>query len=237
MRLHLRKAGSMCGWNAEYDSKGNLVFTFLHPAEISDADNVYGVSLEGVVIMLDPGHTGTAETGATHNLYGKNQKYNVTEAMANLTLSLEIKRQLESLGATVLLTREHNNLSSTLTLNDRIEMLAEKKPDIFISVHHNYNKYASAEGFSSFYFTPMSWRLADKIYKATANTGMYYDMRGNTWHTYFITRVTDCPVVLTENGFMSNDYEYQNIITDAAANQKRAAATVKGIVDYFKSIQ
>jgi len=237
LRLHLRKAGSMCGWNAEYDSKGNLVFTFLHPAEISDADNVYGVSLEGVVIMLDPGHTGTAETGATHNLYGKNQKYNVTEAMANLTLSLEIKRQLESLGATVLLTREHNNLSSTLTLNDRIEMLAEKKPDIFISVHHNYNKYASAEGFSSFYFTPMSWRLADKIYKATANTGMYYDMRGNTWHTYFITRVTDCPVVLTENGFMSNDYEYQNIITDAAANQKRAAATVKGIVDYFKSIQ
>lgn len=237
LRLHLRKAGSMCGWNAVYNDSGDLVFTFLHPADLDSADNVYGVSLEGTVIMLDPGHTGTAETGATHNLHGKNPKYNVTEAMANLTLSLEIKRQLEALGATVYLTRSHNNLSSTLTLNDRLDKLTEIKPDIFISVHHNYNKYASAEGFSSFYFTPMSWRLADKIYKATADTEMYYDMRGNTWHTYFITRVTDCPVVLTENGFMSNDYEYQNIITDANANQKRAAATVKGIVDYFKSIQ
>ncbi|MBQ5810726.1 MAG: N-acetylmuramoyl-L-alanine amidase, partial [Clostridia bacterium] len=213
LRLHLRKTGGLYGWSAEYDSEGRLVFTFLHPAKIASADNIYGVSLEGTVILLDPGHTGTAEEGATHNLFGKSSKYNVTEAMANLTLSLEIKRQLESLGATVYLTRTHNNLESTLTLNERIDMIEKIKPDIFISVHHNYNKYNSAQGFSSFYFTPMAWRLCQKIYDATDDTDLYREMRGNMWHTYYITRVTDCPAVLTENGFMSSDYEYQNIIT------------------------
>ena len=237
LRLHLKKAGSLYGWSCEYDDSGRLVFSFLHPAKLTSADNIYGVSLQNVVVLLDPGHTGTVETGATHNLYGKNQKYNVTEAMANLTLSLEIKRQLEALGATVYLTRTHNNLSSTLSLNERIKMIDEIKPDIFISVHHNYNKYASPEGFSSYYFTPISWRLSDKIYNATNATALYREMRGNMWHTYFITRVTDCPAILTENGYISNDYEYQNIITDPSANQQRAAATVKGIVDYFKGIQ
>ena len=237
LRLWLKKSGGLYGWNAEYDSEGRLVFDFLHPAKIVPADNIYGVSLENAVILLDPGHTGTIEKGATHNLFEKNEKYNITEAMANLALSIEIKRQLESLGATVHLTRGGNNLDSLLTLNQRLDMVSEYKPDLFLSIHHDYNKYASLNGFTSFYFTPMSWRLSQKIYNATESAGIYANHHGNLWHTLYVTRITDCPAVLTENGFMSNDNEYQNVITNASVTQKRAAATVKGIVDYFQSIQ
>ena len=49
-------------------------------------------------------------------------------------------------------------------------------------------------------------------------------------------RSTNCPVVLTENGFMSNWYDYGNIIDDAKNTQKAQAIT-RGIIDYFLSIQ
>ncbi len=49
-------------------------------------------------------------------------------------------------------------------------------------------------------------------------------------------RTTNCPVVLTENGFISNSYDYGNIISDAA-NVQKAKAITRGIVDYFLSTQ
>ena len=49
-------------------------------------------------------------------------------------------------------------------------------------------------------------------------------------------RTTNCPVVLTENGFMSNSYDYGNIVNEEA-NVQKAKAITRGIVDYFKSIQ
>ena len=55
-------------------------------------------------------------------------------------------------------------------------------------------------------------------------------------HLYFVSRVSTCPVVLTENGFMSNKDEYSDLIKDDF-NSKCAVALTKGIVEHFKSIQ
>ena len=121
-----------------YDSEGRLVFTFLHPVKLVPADNEYGVSLKNAVILLDPGHTGTVESGAVHSLYGKSSAYGVTEAAACLTMCKEVKSQLEKLGATVYLTRTTNDLTEKLTLEDRAKMIRKLKPDLFISIHHNY---------------------------------------------------------------------------------------------------
>ena len=48
--------------------------------------------------------------------------------------------------------------------------------------------------------------------------------------------MTACPTVLTESGYFSNASDFNNIISDSANNQK-AKAMVKGIADYFISIQ
>ena len=47
-----------------------------------------------------------------------------------------------------------------------------------------------------------------------------------------MARSSYCPVVLTENGFISNTYDYSNMISDAALT-KKAVAISKGIADYF----
>ena len=49
-------------------------------------------------------------------------------------------------------------------------------------------------------------------------------------------RSTVCPVVLTENGFISSPKDFA-AITDDAANTKKAVAITRGIVDYFNSIK
>ena len=55
------------------------------------------------------------------------------------------------------------------------------------------------------------------------------------WHYFFLSRISDCPVVLTENGFMSNATDYNNMMS-TDWNDKCADAIVKGIVDYFLEI-
>jgi len=44
--------------------------------------------------------------------------------------------------------------------------------------------------------------------------------------------VSDCPVILAENGFMSNSTELANMKNDAF-NKKCAVAMTKGVVEYF----
>ena len=111
--MHLKKAGAFYGWDANYNSEGQLVFEFLNPASVTMAENEYGVNLSGVKILIDVGHGGK-DPGAL----GVNTSY--TEAMQNLVLANKLKAELESIGATVVLTREADITSSN---NDKIKIV------------------------------------------------------------------------------------------------------------------
>ena len=76
--------------------------------------------------------------------------------------------------------------------------------------------------------------MADKIKKATAAAETYNSAK-TAWHVFYMSRISNCPVVLTENGFMSNSTDFGNMKSDSW-NSKCADAIVKGIVDYFLSI-
>jgi N-acetylmuramoyl-L-alanine amidase len=73
------------------------------------------------------------------------------------------------------------------------------------------------------------------VLDASYDTGIYKNKRFK-WHYYYTSRVSVCPVVLTENGYYSNNYDYNNIISNTKTDSKAVAIT-KGIVKYFKSIQ
>ena len=49
---------------------------------------------------------------------------------------------------------------------------------------------------------------------------------------YYMGRQTFCPVVLTENGYMSNAAD-MDAIADQATNVKKAQALARGIADYY----
>lgn len=226
LRLYLKKQGGFYGWDSYYNSQNQLCFEFLKPAKIKSAKNTYGVNLNGARILIDVGHGGS-DSGAT-NLGGRKNR----EAVRNLVLAKKIAKELHSIGATVYLTRSDDSTSSNI---QKSTMFKNLKPDYCLAIHHDSDRSSSANGFGSYYYYPFSKNAAQYVLNHSFNTGLY-KRKTFKWHFYFMSRVSVCPVVLTENGFMSNQHDYNNI-KDDAANTQKAIALTRGIVEYFKSIQ
>lgn len=228
LQLHLKKTGAFYGWDCAYNDAGQLVFTFLNPREITAADNEYGFNLNGAKILIDVGHGGrdggAAGLGSFANSY--------CEKIANLNLAKKIKAELEKTGAKVIMTRTGDTTSSTF---DKISILKREKPDYCIAVHHNSSVNGGAKGFGAYYSNAFSKKPSEFVLAQTKATPLYSDFIFN-WHYYFMCRITTCPVVLTENGFMSNSSDF-SIIRNDAKNTEKAKAITRGIVDHFRSIQ
>lgn len=226
LRLYLKKQGGFYGWDAYYNSSNQLCFEFLNPAKITLCDNEYGADLSGVKILIDVGHGGI-DSGAV-----KFGGYKHREAARNLVLAKKLAAELKAIGATVYMTRTDD---STRTADYKCKQLKSLKPDYCIAIHHDFNNTSSLNGFGAYYYYPFSKNAAEYVADHTYNTGIYKNKRFK-WHYYFMSRVSVCPVVLTENGYISNRYDY-NSIKSSDANTKKAKAMAKGIVEYFVSIQ
>ncbi len=225
LRLWLKEKGSFYGWSAKYNENNQLVFSFLNPVQITEAENKYGYSLNGVKIVVDAGHGGKYSPGAV----GSSKQY--TEAVLNLILARKVQRELENLGATVVMTRTSD---TTLELDDRNKITVAEQPDLFISIHRNSSASSSSRGYDNFYYYPFSKALADAIYKTSVTN--FTTGRGVQFYPFYVTRVTCCPSILTENGFMSNSADLEMIKTDEH-NERLAVSITQGIVDYLASIK
>ena len=229
LRLYLRRKGQFYGWDAAYNSSGQLVFTFLHPTTAKPAANAYGVDLSGVKILIDVGHGGI-DSGAV----GIN---GLLEKERNMNLSLKIKAQLESIGATVVMNR---TTDKTLDSDARCKFVKTTKPDLCIAVHHDSSTSTKPNGFAALHFTLFSSLPTKYVYNSTVQTGIYNAPASQNrnrfqWHYYYVARMTDCPVVLTENGFMTGNIDRTGIASESV-NVSKAKAIVKGVAQYFKEI-
>ena len=226
LRLYLKEQGGFYGWDSCYDSDGRLVFKFLNPHQVKKSNNKYGANLNGARILIDVGHGG--KDGGASGLSPKNH----SEAKQNLALAKKLKKKLESIGAKVYMTRTDNSTSPTDT---KLKMLKNLKPDFCICIHHDSSNSSSANGFGSFYSQPFARDAAYYVKKYTSDTKIY-KKTSLAWHYYFMARSSYCPVVLTENGYISNRNDYKKII-NSSANDKKAEAITKGIAKYFLSIK
>ncbi len=225
LRLHLKSPGAFYGWNAYYNDAGQLCFRFLNPVTVTPADNTYGADLTGLRIMIDVGHGGD-DPGAN---YRDSQKHLWLESERNLALALALKKELESIGAQVIMNRTDEDY--TLTRTERIALLMEQQPDFCICVHHNADQAPGMSGFESWYFTPFSLDAARHIQEACNNPDVY--LRSNlAWHYYYVARQTACPIVLAENGYMSNKKEMDRIADPEVILQK-ARDLAQGIANYY----
>lgn len=225
LRLYLKKEGGFYGWHAYYNEQDQLVFKFLNPVTVNQADNRYGADLTGLRIMLDVGHGGIDVGAAGWDENGLGW----SESERNLVLSQKVRERLESIGATVIPNR--TTMEEMVTQRERILFLLEQAPDYCLCIHHNSSLDRTRNGYETGYFTTFSQAAADHIHAATETTGLYnsYQM---IWFYYYVSRQTACPIVLTENGFMSNVDDVANMLTEEALNAK-ADAMVQGIVNYY----
>ncbi len=227
-RLYLKKAGAFYGWDCYYNSAGKLVFEFLNPISATHTDtNEYGADLTGIKILVDAGHGGVASQGGDPGAVNGN----LFESERNLHLAFKIKAELEKCGATVLMTRTGD---TPLRSDNRVNIFRNTKADFCVSVHHNSFSSSSANGFLSSYTTPFSKNAAQFISEETSNSGIYSNNK-ITWHYFYMSRMTFCPTVLTENGYIKGSFDAPNIASDDV-NTEKAKAIARGIARYYLSV-
>lgn len=228
LRLHLKKTGGFYGWDCHYNDKDQLVFTFLNPAKVTAGENAYGADLTGTTIMIDVGHGGS-DPGTVGYLTDGTM---VKESHRNLALATQLKAELESMGAKVVMNRA---VDETVSVDERINLLKATAPDLCVSIHHNaIDKHPDFGGFECFYFTPWSKLVTERVYRNTKDSGVY-TQHAMRWHTFFAAQQTCCPVVLAENGYMTNQYDLNNTLSEASI-AKKAGALAQSVADYFLAI-
>ena len=225
-RLYLRKTGKFFGYDSYYKD-GYLIISFLKPPTITTCANKYGYSLNGVKIYVDPGHGGS--DGGTYAFSGKK-----TEKYYTLLYAKEIANRLKRLGATVYITRKEDK---TRSLPSRFNAIQSRHADLAVSIHFDGSASSSANGFFTGYFNPytylpanfISTEIKSKKYFKTSASGKTH------WHYFNLSRVSACPVVLSENGFLTNRNDLSKI-KNADFRQRYCDSYVDGIMKYFISV-
>lgn len=185
-----------------------------------------GLPLSGMTIMLDPGHGGS-DPGAIGPL---GTAY--PEKTINLDNGLALKSELERNGASVLMTRMSD---MDLSLDQRLTLSRNAKPDLFISLHANSMDHnvdiSKISGFSAYYRESFARTLTQTIHDTVVQT-LQRNSKGIHANNFYITRGTWTPSILLETGFVPNPGEFELLIDKG--EQSRLAVSITGaIVTYF----
>ncbi|MGG5359041.1 MULTISPECIES: N-acetylmuramoyl-L-alanine amidase family protein [unclassified Enterococcus] len=178
-------------------------------------------SLSGAVIVLDPGHGGE-DTGALSN------DELTEEKEVTLSTAEKVKSALEAAGATVYLTRTTDEL---VQLGDICTYSEEKEADVFISLHADSTEYANeATGITTYYYYGEEETLAQTIQESF--TSLPLDSRGIAYGNYQVLRENLQPSILIEMGYMNNDNDLSELVSDSYQEQLAESITT-GLTNYF----
>ena len=178
--------------------------------------------VEGIVIVLDPGHGGDDVGAVRNNFYEKDIDLNVCR---------ELMEMLQKENIRVYCTRY---LDEYPTVEERVDFSNAVQPDMFISIHSNWGENSEVSGTSVLYNTKdanqfgSSWIsnvMSEEVSKAAGlkNLGI---VKGNDIH---IVRNSKAPVALIEMGFMSNDSDIK-LLTSEEGQKKIAQGIYNGII-------
>lgn len=218
---------SFWGYDVTYDGDDMVLYCKQKPQLSASPDK----PLEGISIVIDPGHGGY-DPGSLGVAYG----YGPTEDEINMAYAVATEQILEGLGADVTLTLYPDQLDDQeekLVLFDRMKIAKEADADVFISMHHNSVGATvdanNVSGLEVYYFTDHSKTLAADIAASiSASTGR--ENRGDSQSYYVVTKMTYCPAVLTEIGYIVNPAEYEDLIQPETIF-RTAASFTKSVLD------
>lgn len=214
------------------------IFCLLFVLNYNIANNLSVASLANesckLCVVLDAGHG-----GIDGGCQGKITK--VYERDITLKICQELEIFLKSAGVKVVQTRTNaDGLYGAFTsgfklrdLNKRKQIIENIKPNLVVSVHLNSFSDSSVFGAQAYYKPGdnASHEFADKMQQLFAknlNSKNTLSKEGD----FFILNCTQCPSVLIECGFLSNEKEEALLITQQY-QQKVAYQIFCGIMAFF----
>ena len=223
LKLKLRRPGVFYGYSATYDGSGLLTFSF----------NGNSQSLYGTVIVIDPGHG----YNKSSSVFDPGAVGHVVEQKINLAVSEVLTQTLRAYGATVYMLPTHEEY---INLYERSERAAKYDPDLFISIHCNSTtKGSGVRGVETYYFTPFSQPLAERI---AENMASYYKKsvyknsknynRGAKYNYFAVTLEQQFPSILVECGFVTDEKEAM-ALNNPTHQQGLAYEITNAIIEYL----
>lgn len=217
---------------------------FLGP--ILSARKVPGLVPNARTIVIDAGHGGK-DTGTL------NPKLGYKEKAFALAVARELKRQLESAGFKVVMTRDSD---SFIPLSDRPAVAKRVHADLFVSIHFNAIGNAGIAGAETYVLTPLGQRSTGSESRQPSDDASDPGHANDAWnsilgyrvHRHVITdlksfdrglkrarfvvlRELTCPGILVEGGYLTNDAEARRIAS-SEWRARLAKAITDGIIEY-----
>lgn len=185
--------------------------------------------LNGIRIVLDAGHGGS-DTGALGPLAVGDAA--IHEKDLNLAVTLAAKEKLETLGASVILTRAED---TTVSIQDRVSFLCDEMPDLVLSIHQNSLDYASditgVRGTLGLWWADSGVLLARCVSASVAQALSRREMTPQQ-QRLALCRNPKFPSALIEVGFMTSVEEYEFMLNGGI--ERAAEGIANGILSYFR---
>ncbi len=227
--LHIELSEPLWGFKAFFADDGALVVRLRQPPQL-DGSN----PLRGVRVLVDPGHPPGGAIGPT----------GLTEAEANLAVSLKLADMLRDRGADVRMTRTTGSglVSDSQVATElwaRVDLAVAEDADLLVSVHNN----AFADGVNPFlnygtetyYYHTFSAPFAEALQRHLVQvTGL--PNLGAKQRSLALVRPSWMPSVLTESLFMMFPQQ-EAALRDSAFQEKLARAHLEGITAFLNGIR
>lgn len=193
--------------------------------------------LNGLTICIDPGHQ-IEQMKDTEDLapWDKTKKQkvssgtcgtfsNVNEYVVNLDISLKIRDTLTSLGANVVMVRETNDVK--LSNQDRAKIGNDCNADVVLRIHCNGSDNPNVNGIELWVRgdgdgtdenknkSKYDFDLASELLNYLVNETGASKRNVNKSNNYTGLNWSTVPSIIIECGFMSNETEDLNLVTDA----------------------
>lgn len=218
------KTGQQWGYKLRYEGT-TLVLSLRHPPQEKSKEKSLNKPLNGMKILIDPGHGGPEDGGAIGPTGAR-------EKDVALKVSQLLRNELIKRGATVVMTRETD---LDLDLPPRVAMIQKEEPTLSISLHYNalpdHGNAEKTQGVGMFWYHPQAHSLAVFLHNylvADLDRPSY----GVFWNNLALTRPTVTPSILMELGFMINPKEFEWIM-DEEEQVKLANSIAQGITEWF----
>lgn len=177
-------------------------------------------TLNGLTIVLDPGHGGNDQGTAGYR--------GSIEKDYTLSTTQMLQSKLQEAGATVYLTRESDMY---VDLRKRVSIAHQYAADAFISIHYDATEDSSISGFTTYYYHDYQQELAQSVNEGLAKKVTLRD-RGAQVGDYLVLRENYQNAILIELGYLSNPAE-ERVITTEFYREQATLGIYEGIIDYF----
>jgi N-acetylmuramoyl-L-alanine amidase len=177
------------------------------PAGFKDTSKTF------TTVVVDAGHGGR-DNGAYRRFGG-------TEKVATLDVAKRVNQKLRESQFNTVMTRSSDVF---IPLDQRVALENRQKNSIFVSIHFNDSTRRRIHGYETYYHSPASRELANRILKRLMTIPRSTN-RGVHFASFRVLKDARYPAVLVECGFLSNrreggkarTFEYREMLADRIA--------------------